>query len=382
MDFTLTSEQLQMQAMARDFARKEIVPVAAHYDHAAEFPTPVVAKARELGLTNMTAPEKYGGIDLKAMDVALVAEELAWGCAGIAVAITLNNLVSDALVCGGSPAQQEEFFAKMADNHGAYALTEPEAGSDAAAIRTAAVKKGDTYVLNGRKTWISHAPQSSFLVVFARTAGPETGHKGISAFVVDSNAPGVSISNPLPKMGQKASSCAEVAFDNVELKANALLGHEGEGFKLAMRVFDRSRPLVASIAVGVCQRCLDESVKYGTERQAFGQSILEFQGVGFKVAEMGMRTQAARLLTREAAWNIDNNKPSPLAAAYAKAFAADTAMWAAVEAVQVHGGYGYSQEYPVEKLMRDAKVLQIYEGTSEIQRTIMVRELTRAARGK
>ncbi len=376
MDFQLTEDQRQIQQLARDFARQEILPQAAHYDRAAEFPKPIVSQARELGFTTINIPVEHGGAGLGPLEIALVAEELAWACAGIAVAITLNSLVVDAIEVSANPEQRQRAFTVLAQSHGAYCLTEPGAGSDAANIASRARKTPDGYVLSGSKTWISHASESNLLVVFAKT-DPEAGHRGLSAFLVDREAPGVNVGNPLPKMGQKASPCSEVTFDDVQLGPDALLGQEGEGFKIAMKVFDRSRPLVASVAVGVARRCLEEATRYACQRQAFGAPIAAFQGVGFKLAEMGMKTEASRLLVRQAAWLVANGQANTLEAAYAKAFAADTAMEAAVEAVQVHGGYGYSQEYPVEKLMRDAKVLQIYEGTSEIQRTIMVRELTR-----
>lgn len=376
MQFQLTEEQRQIQQLARDFARKEVAPVAAHYDQTAEFPLAVVEKARPLGFTAMNVPVEHNGAGLGPTEIALVAEELAWGCAGIAVAITLNSLVVDAVHVSGTQAQQAWAYDVLSKSFGAYCLTEPGAGSDAAAIATRARQDGDGWVISGSKTWISHAPQSDILVVFAKT-DPNAGHHGISAFLVDRHTQGVTVGNPLPKLGQKASPCAEVSFDDVRVPADALLGSQGEGFKIAMKVFDRSRPLVASVAVGVARRCLEEATRYACERKAFGAPIAALQGVGFKLADMGMKTEAARLLVQKAAWLIANDQPNTLEAAYAKAFAADTAMWAAVEAVQVHGGYGYSKEYPVEKLMRDAKVLQIYEGTSEIQRTIMVRELTR-----
>lgn len=371
MDFTLSSEQVQIRDMARQFARQEIAPVAAEHDANSLFPAEVIKKARPLGLVNATLPAELGGSGLGALDLAIIAEELAWACSGIAVSVTMNNLVHDALHCGASSEQLSKYCGVLMDGFGAYCLTEPETGSDAAAITTQVKEVEGGYLLTGRKTWITHAPQADFFVVFARHG------EGVSAFLVDRGFSGLSVSKNLPKMGQRACSAAEVAFDQVSLPAQALMGKAGEGFKIAMRVFDRSRPLVAAIAVGVAQRCLDESLRYAAERKAFGKPIAEFQGIGFKLAEMGMRIQASRLLAYKAALNVDRGQPSPLEAAYAKAFAADSAMQAAVEAVQVFGGYGYSPEYPVEKLMRDAKVLQIYEGTSEIQRTIMTRELLR-----
>lgn len=375
MDFSLNEEQVQFQQVARDFARNEIIPKAEHFDKLAEYPQAIVDQARELGFTALNVPVELGGAGLGPLEITIIAEELAYGCAGIATAITLNTLVADAVEIGGNEAQRKRAYEILARSCGAYCLTEPGAGSDAAAIATKAEPADGGYLLNGSKTWISHAPQAEILVVFAKTQ-QDIGHKGISAFLVDPKAPGVSVGNPLPKMGQKASPCAEVTFDNVKLGADALLGKEGEGFKIAMKVFDRSRPLVASVAVGVARRCLEESTRYACQRKTMGVPIAAHQAVGFKLAEMGMKTEAARLLVRQAAWKTQLGQSNTLEAAYAKAFAADTAMESAVEAVQVFGGYGYSKEYPVEKLMRDAKVLQIYEGTSEIQRAIMVRELT------
>ena len=248
-----------------------------------------------------------------------------------------------------------------------------------AGIRTRATKRGGRWILDGRKTWTGHGSEASFMVVFAKT-NPEAGWRGISTFLVEKDLAGVEVLRKLPKMGQRAFSSCEVEFRGVELPETALLGSEGEGFKIAMKVFDRSRPMVAAFAVGLAQRALDEALRYSMEREAFGLAIVAFQGTGFKIAEMGMKTEAARLLMHKAAWRATRGERNTLEASYAKAFAADTAMWSAVEAVQIFGGRGYDEDYPVEKLLRDAKALQIYEGTSEIQRTIMTRELTRAAR--
>jgi acyl-CoA dehydrogenase len=376
MDFSLSEEQTQIQQVARDFTRKEIIPRAEHFDHTTDFPQEIVDQARELGFTCLNVPVDAGGVGLGPMEIALVAEELAYGCAGIATCITLNSLVVDAIEIGGTKAQKERGYAALLNGFGAYCLTEPGAGSDAAAITTKAERTENGYILTGSKTWISHAPQADIFVVFAKTQ-MDVGHKGISAFFVEASSPGITVGNPLPKMGQKASPCAEVTFDGVQLGKDALMGAEGDGFKIAMKVFDRSRPMVASVAVGVARRCLEESTKYACQRKTMGVPIASHQAVGFKLAEMGMKTEAARQLVRLAAWKLESGQSNTLEAAYAKAFAADTAMESAVEAVQVFGGYGYSKEYPVEKLMRDAKVLQIYEGTSEIQRAIMVRELVR-----
>ena len=376
MDFSLSEEQTQIQQVARDFARNEILPRAAHYDETAEFPTPIVNQARELGFTALNVPVEFGGAGLGALEIAIVAEELAYACAGICTCITLNSLIADAVDLGCNENQKKRAYEILSKGFGAYCLTEPGAGSDAAALATRAERTERGYRLNGSKTWISHAPQAEIMVVFAKT-DTDKAHQGISAFLVDPKAPGVNVGKPLPKMGQKASPCAEVTFDNVELDKEALMGAEGEGFKLAMKVFDRSRPMVASVGVGVSRRCLEEATRYATQRKTMGVPIASHQAVGFKLAEMGMKTEAARQLVRLAAWKLESGKNCTLEAAYAKAFAADTAMESAIEAVQVFGGYGYSKEYPAEKLMRDAKVLQIYEGTSEIQRAIMTRELTK-----
>jgi acyl-CoA dehydrogenase len=366
-----------LRDLARDFARREIAPVAAEYDRSAQFPHPVIARARAIDLTNLSVPTAYGGPGLSVLEICLVMEELSWGCAGIACALGINGLAADPVLIAGTEEQKRRYLAILIDGgFGSYCVTEPDAGSDVIGMKASARRRGDTYVLNGSKIWISNALEANFFVMFAKT-DVEAGHRGLSAFLVDREAPGVSVSKKLPKMGQRASDSCEVVFQDVELAREQLLGQEGDGFRIAMKVFDGSRPMVASFAVGLAQRALDESRTYAQSRRAFGRPIVEFQGVGFKLAEMGMRTQAARLLTYQAAWKAGRGERNTLEAAYAKAFAADTAMWAATEAVQIHGGYGYSEEYPVEKLMRDAKVLQIYEGTSEIQRTIMVRELTR-----
>lgn len=374
MDFSLTPAQRQLQEMAREFARREIAPVAAAHDQASSLPVEVIERARSLGLLELCVPEALGGPGLSALEAAVVFEELAWGCTGVASALGINNLVADALLLGASPEQLEIYLPRLREGFGAYCLTEPEVGSDAARLRARARPVEGGYVLDGRKTWITMASVAGFMVVFART-GEVEGHRGVSAFLVDRDLPGVHVSGPLPKMGQRAAPACEVAFEGVELPESARLGPEGAGFRLAMGVFDRSRPLVASFGVGLARRCLEEAARYAATRQAFGRPIGAFQGVGFKLADMAIHLQAARLMTLHAAWKVAQGEKATVESAAAKAFAADSAMQAAVEAVQVFGGYGYSQEYPVEKLMRDAKLLQIYEGTSEIQRSILVREL-------
>lgn len=379
MNFSLTSDQKLIQNLARQFAEKEIRPRAVECDRDVRYPLELQTKALEVGLLNLAVPAEYGGSGLGCFDVCLAAEQLAWGCAGIAGMLTLNSVVIDALLCGANAEQRREYFGRLVEGEfGAYCATEPGAGSDVAGMKTRATRHGGEYVINGSKIWISNAPLASFFIVFAKT-DPEAGRRGVTTFLVERDTPGVSIGKPLGKMGQRAAPAAEIFFDNVAVPASAMLGDEGKGFNVAMKVFDRSRPMVAASAVGLLQRCLDESLKYASERNTMGKPIIEHQAIGHTVADLGMRLEAARLLAYQAAWLCDQGQRNTLQAAYAKAFAADSAMWAATQTVQIFGGMGYSTEYPAEKLFRDAKVFQIYEGTSEIQRNIMVRELSRSA---
>lgn len=379
MQWRLTAEQQALRELARDFARREIAPQAAHYDRGATFPAAILERARAAGLLHLTVPEALGGPGLSAFEQALIIEELAWACVGITAALSLNTLVADALLVGGDAQQQQRYIARLLRGElGAYAVTEPDAGSDVAAIATRAERRGDSYVLNGSKIWISNAPVAAFMVVLARTDAAG-GHRGLSMFLVERDAPGLEVGPPLGKLGQKAAPAAPVFFRDVEVPAAARLGREGDGFRIAMQVFDRSRPMVAAFGVGLLRRCLDEALAYARQRHSMGRPILEHQAVGHKLAEMALRLEAARLLCWQAAVLIDQGRRNTLQAAAAKAYAADSAMWAASEAVQIFGGMGYSTEYPVEKLLRDAKLLQIYEGTSEIQRNIVLRELTRDA---
>ncbi len=377
MNFELNDEQKLIRRTAREFARKEIQPLAAQCDRDARFPMELFEKAREVGLVNVTVPAAFGGGGWGALESALVTEELAWACTGIAGALGLNTIFADVFHVAGSPELKREAFGRLlAGQFGAYALTEPAAGSDVAGIKTRAVKKADRYVLNGSKIWISNAPLAHMFVIFAKV-DPDAGHRGISAFFVDRETPGLSVGKSLGKLGQRAGPAAEVFLNDVELPTRALIDEEGDGFLVAMKVFDRSRPMIAALGVGLIQRCLDEALEYARTRHTMGRPIIEHQAIGHKLAEMALRLEAARLLVQQAAWLLDSGRRNTLQAAYAKTFAADAAMWAATEAVQVFGGMGYSTEYPVEKLFRDAKVLQIYEGTSEIQRNIIARELAR-----
>ena len=375
--FQLTSEQKMIQDLAREFARNEIAPVAEHYDKSHEYPWPVVKKAQELGLTAMSVPEEYGGLGLSLFEEVLVGEELSWGCSGISTAIAVNSLGIAPILVAGNEAQKRAYGGRMADGEMAgYCATEPEAGSDVAGIKTTAKKVGDEYILSGRKMFITGGTVANYYTVFAYT-DPTQRYNGMSCFIVDRDWDGVSVGKPFDKMGQHASDTAEVIFEDVRVPAENLLGQEGIGFMIAMKVFDRSRPGTAAGAVGVAQRALDECVKYAKERTTWGKPLWQHQVIGHMIADMAIEIEAARLLVWKAAWAVDAGERNTTAAAYAKAFAADTAMKVTTDAVQVFGGYGYMSEYPVEKLMRDAKIYQIYEGTSQIQRNILVRELFR-----
>lgn len=377
--FELSDEQKMLQQMAREFAAKEIIPKAEHYDQTAEFPIDIIEKGRQVGLVNLNIPDEYGGPGANVLEEVLVAEELAYGCSGISTAMSVNNLSSLPIMIGGTPKQKEYWLGERMMDKGhlaAYCVTEPAAGSDVVGMQTRAERQNGHYVINGSKMFISNVNYANFYTVFAVT-DPSKRHKGISCFVIERDTPGIKVSRHFDKLGQRAADTAEIVFENVEVPAENRIGEEGMGFLLAMSVFDHSRPGVASGAVGVARRAMEESIKYAQERQTFGQPIWQHQAIGHKIADMAMNIEAGRLLAWQAAWLVDRGMHNPRAVAYAKAFAADMAMKVTVEAVQVFGGYGYMKEYPVEKLMRDVKVFQIYEGTSEIQRNVIVRELFR-----
>lgn len=375
--FKLTEEQKMIQQLARDFSRNEIAPVAEHYDKTHEYAWPVIRKAQELGLTTIPIPEEYGGLGLSLFEEVIVAEELAWGCSGMSTAIGVNGLAVLPILIAGNEHQKKEYGSRMADGQlAAYCATEPEAGSDLASIKTTATRSGDHYILNGSKTFITGGTVANFYTVFAYT-DPDQRYNGMSCFIVDRDWEGVSTGKPFEKMGQHASDTAEVIFENVKVPAACRLGEEGHGFMIAMQVFDRSRPGTAAGAVGVAQRALDESISYAKARTTWGSPLWQHQTIGHMIADMAIEVEAARLLVWKSAWSVDAGEKNTTAAAFAKAFAADTAMRITTDAVQVFGGYGYMSEYPVEKLMRDVKIFQIYEGTSQIQRNIIVRELFR-----
>jgi acyl-CoA dehydrogenase len=374
----LPDDLKMLQNLARDFARNEIIPKAEQYDKTGEWPWEIFHKARDVGLVNLNVPVDYGGLGASLLEECIVAEELAYGCSGIQTALMLNQLGVLPLILAGTEEQRRRHLTRLMEEGlvVSYCMTEPDAGSDVAGIKTSASRRGDAYILNGAKTWITDGPVASYFLVFAKT-DPAAGHKGMSCFVVERDFPGVSTSKPLAKMGQHAAQACMVFFDNVAVPVANRVGEEGDGFLIAMRVFDRSRPTTAAAATGVARRALDEAVRYAGERTAFGQPIAQFQGVGFLLADMKIRVEAARQLAWRSAWLVDQGKRNTMEAAIAKTFCADAAMQNATDAVQVFGGNGYSKEYPVEKLMRDAKIYQIYEGTTQIQKLIIQRELYR-----
>ncbi|WP_018991029.1 acyl-CoA dehydrogenase family protein [Aromatoleum toluclasticum] len=378
MDFQLNPEQREIRELARRFSDREIVPRAAEADRSKAFPVEVHQRAQELGLLGINLPEVVGGGGLGCLELVLVTEAFCRGCLGIGTALCVNALATEPIAIAGTEAQRKRYLGAAAQGALAgFAMTEPGAGSDVAGIRTRAERVSGGYMLTGSKIWISNANVAEFFVVFANTA-PDAGHRGMTAFIVPRESKGLSVGEPLGKLGQRAAPTCEVFLDGVFVPDDQRLGEEGSGFELAMKVFDHSRPMVAAFGVGLVERCIDEALAYATERRSMGKRLIEHQAVAHKLAEMRMKLEAARLLTYHAAWLLDQGRPNTIEASIAKAFAADAAMWAATEAVQIFGGMGYSTEYPVEKLFRDAKVLQIYEGTSEIQRNIIAREMQRA----
>jgi acyl-CoA dehydrogenase len=374
--FALTDEQKELRALAREFATKEIRPAAAEHDVAMKHPAELIAKAHEVGLMNVHVPAEYGGIGLNTFDGILVAEELNWGCSGIGTSLSANSLGAGPVIIAGSEQQKAQWLAPLLDEPilCSFGLSEPEAGSDVAKLKTTAERRGDEYVLNGSKTFITNAGYAAWTVVFAKT-DPTKGHRGISAFVVPMDTPGVTIETHLDKMGQRATDTSAFALQDVVVPAANRIGEEGEGFKIAMQTLDFTRPGTAVGAVGVAQAAYELSVEYAKERVTFDMPIAMHQGVNFMIADMATEIEAARLLTWQAAWLLDQGERATLHSSFAKRFAADTAMKVTTDAVQVFGGYGYMKEYPVEKLMRDAKLFQIYEGTSQIQRLVIAKEI-------
>ncbi len=376
MEFGLSDEQLALQATARRFAREEVAPVAAQHDQSGEFPRQLIEKAWELGLCNTVIRDDYGGLGLSSVDACLIMEEIAWGCSGVATSVAANDLALMPIVLSGSDAQKQEWLPRFTEKPqlAAFCLSEPGAGSDVAGLQLQAEKDGEDYLLTGTKCWITNGGEADVYTVFA-TLDRKSRHKGICAFVVEVDTPGISAGKKEDKMGQRASDTRVVHFNGARVPAAQRIGAEGAGFGVAMQTLDQSRPPIAALATGIAQRALDEAVEYARERRAFGQAIGEFQAIQFMLADMAKEIEASRLLTHQSAWMLDQGIRASKYSSMAKCFATDAAMRISTDAVQVFGGNGYTKEYPVEKLMRDAKLMQIYEGTNQIQRLVIAREL-------
>lgn len=379
LSFELTDEQKEMQQVARKFTQDEIIPRAAYHDKTGEYPYDIVKKAWSLGFMNVHIPKEYGGPGFGDLDDCILLEEVAYGCSGIATTIEANTLGEAPVILAGNDAQKKKYLTRMAEEPliCAYCVTEPSAGSDVAGVRTKAVRKGDEYVLNGQKQWITNGGIANWYFVLARTADDPAApaHKALSGFIVDADSPGVIKGKKEINLGQRAANTASVTFEDVVVSKENLLIEEGAGFKIAMGAFDQTRPPVAVGAVGLARRALVEATKYAMERKTFGIPIFEHQAVSFMLADMAIGVELARLGVYRAACDFDRGIRNTYYASIAKAFAADMANKCAADCVQIFGGNGYNTEYPAEKLMRDAKIYQIYEGTSQIQRLIISREL-------
>src|SRR3954452_2843739 len=372
-DFTLTDEQKALKEMAHDFAVKEIRPVAWEYDKDGAWPEDVLRKAWEVGLMNSHVPEEYGGPGASYLDGCIIEEELSWGCSGITTSIGANGLASAPLSVAGSEELKKEYLGMLTEDFklASFCLTEPDAGSDVSGMRTTAKRVGDKWVINGSKCFITNGGYADWFTVYAKT-DKEAGHRGISAFIVPKDDT-VTVDKKEDKMGQRASNTATITFNETEVPEGNLLGEENHGFKLAMMTLDRTRPGVSAMAVGIARAALEFAADYSKERVQFGVPIAMHQAVAFMIADMATKVEAARLLTWQSGVLLDQGKRNTLAASHAKRFSADSAMEVTTDAVQVYGGYGFIKEYPVEKLMRDAKIMQLYEGTSQIQRLVIAK---------
>ncbi len=379
MDFELNEEQRMIRDLARDFAQKEIAPIAAEIDETGEFPYETIKKMGELGLMGLGVSPEWGGAGADTVSYVLAMEEISKVCASHGVVMSVNNsLVCYGLEKFGADSQRERFLTPLASGQaiGAYALTEPQSGSDAGNMLTTAVRDGEEWVINGHKSWITSGPVADYIITFV-TTDPTAGHRGTSAFIVDTALPGFSRGKIEPKLGIRASATCEIMFDDYRLPADHQIGADGEGFKIALSVLDAGRIGIAGQANGIAMAAYEAAVEYAKERTAFGQPIAEFQAIQFKLADMHTRIEAARMLTFSAAAKKDRGERFSDAAAMAKLYASETANWVTYEAIQVHGGMGYSRELPIERYYRDARITTIYEGTSEIQRLVIARHLLR-----
>jgi acyl-CoA dehydrogenase len=375
-DFSLTEEQAALQGMAREFAQKEMKPAAAKYDKGNEFPDEIMKKAFEAGFITCNIPQEYGGGGLRELDIALISEELAAGCAGMFTTIMASTLAFTPIILFGTDEQKQKFLTPFTQkmSFAAFCLTEREAGSDAGATKTRALREGDHYVINGSKCFITNGGIASLYVVFALT-DPEKGIRGVSAIIVPRETPGITVGKEEDKMGHRASNTSELFFEDVRVPVENLLAREGMGFIVAMKTLDKTRASVGAAGVGVARTALEHAIEYAKTRIQFGKPIATFQHIAFKIAQMAMEVNAARHLVWHSAWLMDREKSCGKESAMAKCFGSDVAMRTTIDALQIFGGYGYMKDYPMEKLMRDAKLLQIYEGTNEIQRLVISREV-------
>ncbi len=376
--FSLSDDLLEIQERAQQFAKKEILPIAAEFDRKAAMPPGILEKAKAAGLLNVTIPKEYGGMGYGALKSAIIAEELGAACVGISITILVNGLALTPLQLFGNKVQKEQFLRPIAQGAklASFCLTEREAGSDASAIKTTALPEGDDFVINGQKCFVTSGGLAEILTVFALT-DPERGPRGVSAIVVPRDTPGIRVTKVEDKLGQRASNTAELTFENVRVPQSNLLGKRGRGFPIALQVLDFGRSGVAALSVGVARAALEHALAYAKNRRQFGAPIINNQGISFILADMAMKVEAARLLSWQAAWLADQGEKATAQSAMAKCYASDAAMEVTTNAVQIFGGYGYMRDYPVEKLMRDAKLLQIYEGTNQIQRILIARHIGR-----
>ncbi|KAF9090117.1 hypothetical protein BGX29_005059 [Mortierella sp. GBA35] len=371
--FALSEDQLAIQDLARKFTEDEIIPVAAHHDRTGEYPTELIRKAWELGLVNTHIPQAYGGLGLGVFDGSLVSEELAYGCSGIQTAIEANGLAEAPLMVAANDFQKKKYLGRMTEEPlmAAYCVTEPGAGSDVAGLQTKAVKKGDKWVINGQKMWITNGGKANWYFVLAKTDATAKTGAAFTGFIVDGDSKGIIVGRKEQNMGQRASDTRGITFEDVEVPEENVLGKVGQGFKIAMGAFDITRPLVAAGAVGLARRAMVEATKYAVDRKTMGKAIIEHQAVQFMIADMAIGIESARQMVWKAGWLKDNGHRNTWEASIAKALASDVAVKSACDAVQVFGGAGFNTEYPVEKLYRDSKIFQIYEGTSQVQRLII-----------
>ena len=375
-DFRLTDDQIELQNKARKFAQEYMIPYAHYYDKSGEFPRLIIQKCWEEGLMNLSIPKEYGGLGLGSIEQCIAVEEMAAGCAGMTTSIYVNTLGIEPILVAGNDEQKEKYLRPLTEElrFASFACSEPGMGSDVAGIQTRVKKEGSNYLLNGSKFWITNAPHADYFTVFA-SLDPSKRHKTLCAFIVDADTPGVKTGRPVEKMGHRASTTSSVMFRDAKVPEANLLGSEGKGFGIAMKTFAMTRPSIAAFATGLARAAMEYARDYVNKREVFTQKLREFEVIQFKLAEMYMKIEASRALYLKAAWTTDNVGDATIPASVAKAYATDVAMETASEALQIHGGYGYIDQYPLEKLFRDAKLYQIYEGTSEVQRLILGRHV-------